>query len=984
MRSGELRRLAAGTFCLLLLFSAGCGPGGPAGSRTGAGTFPPAGEEAPTPIDAMTAEPSDRVTETLEGMTLEEKIGQMISVRAYGYFQNDGTQRMRRLFDLVSKKQVGGICLFQGDVVTSALLVNRLQQMAKVPLLVSADFEWGMAMRLRRSTRFPEAMALGASRDTALAYEMGRVIGRESRAVGIRQVYAPVADVNNNPANPVINTRSFGEDPALVASMASAVVRGLQDEGVLATAKHFPGHGDTDTDSHLGLPFMRHSRGRMDSVELVPFRSAVRAGVGSVMVAHCDIPSLGGKTGVPATLSPEAVDSLLIRTIGFRGLVVTDAMDMAGLTSNFGADSAAVMAVEAGIDVLLLPEDEERAMGALAAAVRSGRIPIERIDRSVRKILAVKEWAGLTDAPQVDLAAVTSEVSGERSIALARRIARASVTLLRNGGVLPLGSGRGRILHVIVSDAEDYRTEINRADVPWPNERVGDYYAGLVRARWNATQTVRVDPSTTKAVIDSIAKRAASSATVVVSVFSKARSANGPMGLPQQLVDGVQALLSANPKTVVVSIGSPYVLSNFPAAAAAVCAYSDAEASAEATAEVLFGEAPARGLLPVTIPGLFPFGSGINTGQLTLRHDSPEEGAIDPAALDRVDSTVLAAIADSAFPGAELVAVRDNAVVIDRAYGSQTYEQGAAPVTERTLFDLASVTKAVATTASVMKLFDEGKISLDDRAGRFIPALDSGAKASITVEHLLRHRAGLPPFRNYFLTCPTPEQLLDSVLLTPLVAKPGDTTVYSDFGFIILGKIVEAVTGLRLDRYADSVFFSPLGMTRTTFLPPAELRDSAAPTEYDSLYRRRLVRGEVHDENAFAIGGVSGHAGLFSTAEDLAVFMQMLMNGGTYGGVRYLKAQTVALFTLRRDTAQDRGLGWDFVSTSGYTSAGKLFGPLSYGHTGFTGTSVWADPQKKIFLILLTNRVFPTRNNNKIRNVRPAVHDAVMRAIGPR
>ena len=270
-------------------------------------------------------------------------------------------------------------------------------------------------------------------------------------------------------------------------------------------------------------------------------------------------------------------------------------------------------------------------------------------------------------------------------------------------------------------------------------------------------------------------------------------------------------------------------------------------------------------------------------------------------------------------------------------------------------------------------MFDEGKLGLDDPAGRFIPRLDSGAKAKITIEQLLRHRAGLPPFRNYFLTCSTAEQALDSVYATPLVAKPGDTTIYSDFGFVILGKIVEAMSGVGLDRYVDSVFYSPLGMTRTMFLPPAGMTDSVMPTEYDSLYRHGLVRGVVHDENAFALGGVSGHAGLFSTAEDLAVFMQMLMNGGTYGGVRYLRAQTVALFTARGDTSQERGLGWDFVSLSGYTSAGALFGPLSYGHLGFTGTSIWADPGKKIFIILLTNRVYPTRNNQKIRNVRPAV-----------
>ncbi|HLF13467.1 MAG TPA: glycoside hydrolase family 3 N-terminal domain-containing protein, partial [Bacteroidota bacterium] len=944
----------------------------------------PYGADAPSLPDVLSAPPSDWVSETLEGMTPEEKVGQMIFVRAYGYFQNDRAPRMRRLFELVEKKKVGGICLFQGDIHTSALLVNRLQERSAVPLLVAADFEWGVAMRLRRSTRFPEAMALGATRDTSLAFETGRRIGREAAVIGIRQVYAPVADVNNNPANPVINTRSFGENPALVASMASAFARGLQSQGVLATAKHFPGHGDTDVDSHLGLPFMRHSRGRMDSVELVPFRSLIRAGVGSVMVAHCDIPSLGGKTGVPATLSGEAIDSLLLRSMGFRGLVVTDAMDMTGLTQNFGPDSAAVLAVEAGVDALLLPDDVESAMEGILAAVRSGRISPERIDRSVKKILAIKEWAGLHETGPVDLAAASSVIAAEGSLRLAREIARASVTLLKNEAALPLGTGRGRIFHVVVSDIEDYRTEINRPDIPWPNERVGDYYAGLIRARWNPTQTVRVDPLTTPEVLDSLAIRAGGSATVIVSVFSKARSAYGTLGLPAPLIEGIGKIILSNPRSVVVSLGSPYVLSVLPGAAAYVAAYSDAEALAEATAELLFGETPARGRLPVTIPEMFPYGSGIITNQLALRHDTPSEAGIDARSLDRVDSTVFAAIADSAFPAAQLVAVRDNAIVIDRSYGHLTYDREAPAVNGANLFDIASVTKVVATTAAVMKLFDEGKLSLDDRAAKFIPGFDSGAKSKITVEQLLRHTAGLPPFRTYFLTCATPEQTLDSVVHTALVANPGDTTIYSDFGFILLGKITEAVSGARLDRYVDSVFYTPLGMTRTMYLPPAEARDSTVPTEYDSVYRHRLVWGEVHDENAHALGGVSGHAGLFSTAEDLAVFLQMLMNGGTYGGARYLRPQTVTLFTGRRDTAEERGLGWDFVSTSGYTSAGTLFGPLSYGHTGFTGTSVWADPGKKIFVILLTNRVFPTRNNQKIRNVRPAVHDAVMRALGAR
>jgi len=994
MRSADIRRcltavaLAAAVF--IIPFLQGCGSGAPA--RPGVGTsapgrFPGSTEPAPPavgPIEALSPELSDWAEDILAGMTLEEKIAQMISVRAYGYFQNDRTDRMRRLFELVRNRKVGGVCLFQGDVTTSALLINRLQEMAEVPLLVSSDFEWGAAMRIRRTTRYPEAMALGASRDTLLAYRMGRRIAEEARSIGVQQVYAPVADVNNNPLNPVINTRSFGENPFLVASMASAVARGLQDGGVIATAKHFPGHGDTDVDSHLGLPFMRHSRGRLDSVELVPFRRLIADGVASVMVAHCDIPSLGDRTGVPATLSARAVDSLLVRDMGFRGLIVTDAMDMAGLTKHFSPDSAAVLAVEAGADVLLLPEDVESAIRGLLTAVVSGRIPESRIDRSVGKILQLKEWAGLSEYRPADLAAISSVVSDEGSIRLAGEIARSSVTLLKNDGILPLGSGRKTIVHIIVSDADGYRTQIDRPEVWWPNERVGDYYEGLVSSRWSRTTTYRLDPASDTSAFTAAREKAAAAGTVLVSVFSKVRSGSGGTGFPDDLVARVEGIISANPRTVVVTFGNPYILPSLTGARAYLCAYSDAEATSRAVAGALFGENPTRGRLPVTLEGMAPYGFGIFSDQLSLRYDTPEEAGLDPRLLDRVDSVVTGAIADSAFPGAQLVAVRGGEVVIDRAYGRTRYDDDAPPVTPDNLFDIASMTKVYATTAAVMKLFDEGRISLDDRAGSFIPALNRGARASITIQQLLSHRAGFPPFKQYFLSCTTAAQMLDSIYTTDLVANPGDTTIYSDFSFIILGRIVEAVTETGLDRYVDSVFYSPLGMSSTMYRPAGEDRARAVPTEFDSLYRRRLVAGEVHDENAYALGGVAGHAGLFSTATDLAVFTQMILNGGTYGGVRYFRPSTVSLFTGRRDSLQERGFGWDFVSLSGYTSAGGVIGPESFGHRGFTGTSVWADPGKKIFIIFLTNRVYPTRKNIKIRNVRPAVYDAVMNSLGYR
>lgn len=920
---------------------------------------------------------------TIARLTLEEKIGQMIMSKAFGYYYSAGSDEYRRLEHLVKEHKFGGLIMMQGEVYEAAELLNRMQSLADVPLLVGSDLEWGAAMRIRRSTRFPEAMAVAATRDTGLAFRMGEALGREARAMGIRQVFAPVADVNINPANPVINTRSFGEDPQLVSEMAVAVAAGLRSAGVLATAKHFPGHGDTDIDSHLDLPRISASRERLDSVELRPFRALIGSGIASVMIAHLEVPAVDRSGLRPSTLSPAVVQGLLLDELGFRGLVITDAMDMGALVKTFGSDSAAVRAVEAGVDILLILPDEDGAVEALVRAVGSGRISAERIDRSVRKILEVKWDLGLVENRMAAIAEIPSVVGAREHLLLAKEIARRSVTVLRNDGVLPLErNGKKRILAVLTTDAENARTEIHRPSSPWPNEGSGDYFLSLFRRRYGPNvDVVRLDPSSNALDIDGARKKLRDADMILCPIFSKARSGSGSFGLPAAVAKFLDSLPMSGKPVAVVALGSPYAAAAVSGAQAAVCTYSDAEPSTEAVVELLFGEIPSRGRLPITIPGLYPYGTGLDLKQSLVRRDAPESAGFDADSLALLDSVVARAIRESAFPGAELLVARDGAVVYQKAFGRFTYDAASPPVTSATMYDIASLTKVVATTSVIMKLYDESRIKLDDPVVSYVPEFGNRGKEPITIRNLLLHNGGLPAFKRLYLTCRTPEEALDSVYQTELIYPIGDSTVYSDFDFIMLGKVAERITGVPLDWLADSLFFRPLGMTRTFFRPDSLLRQGIAPTEFDSVVRRGLVPGTVHDENAYILGGVSGHAGVFSTAQDLAVFMAMIMNGGSYGGKSYLSPETVQMFTTRSRAGSPRALGWDMKSISGYSSAGSLFAPSTFGHTGFTGTSIWADPERKIFVILLTNRVYPTRINTKISKVRPIVHDTVIRAL---
>ena len=929
------------------------------------------------------------VEATLRKMSVDEKVGQLLFPAFHGSLTSTESSEYQTLVAAVEKLHVGGfIVVTQGSplgIVKSqayptAVLANQLQARARVPLLIGADMERGTAMRLDEGTSFPTAMALAAAGNPQDAYEMGRVTALESRAVGIQWVYAPDTDVNSNPANPIINTRSFGEDPAQVAEYVAAFVRGIEEAGALASAKHFPGHGDTAADSHLDLPVIRAGRERLEAVDLAPFRAAIAAGVSSIMTGHLAVPALEPDPNVPATLSENILTGLLRREMGFQGIVVTDALDMGGVTVRYTPGEAAVRAVLAGADVLLLSPAPDAAHAALREAVASGRISRVRLDESVRRILEAKARLGLQKTRFVNLNDLNSRFARPEWAARAQEISDRGVTLLRDHAhLLPLDATRpsAALLLALSGDPEPYPAEDLERELRW---RVDSLDAVRSDTKFVPAGAVKLPPLDRYDLI-------------VVAAIVRVSDRKGSVALPEDQAALARKILAAGRPVVFLGLGSPYLIEQFPEAKTWLSVFGISEVAQISAVRALFGQIPIRGRLPVSIPA-----AGLKAGDgLAL--------AANPMKLADMDATAAAglapawdvmerAIGDGAFPGGVL-AVGHRGKLAMRAVGKLSYDRGAAPVTPGTIYDLASLTKVIVTTTLTARFTEAPSgagLQLDAPIERYLPEWAAGPQQvgagpqvewrhQVTVRHLLTHTSGLPAHRDFFLTCKNKLEVLERIFAEPLEAPPGTKEAYSDLGIILLGEIIERLTGKSLDVLAAEQILRPLGMTDTMFLPPKKLLARIAPTENDAAYRRRLLRGEVHDENAYAMGGVAGHAGLFGTAGDLAAFCQMLLSGGLYAHHRILRRATIAQFTAPQPlSGNTRTLGWTVPTEN--SSGGHSLSPHSFGHTGFTGTSIWIDPDKQLFVILLTNRVHPTRENHKIQDVRPAVHDAVVQALG--
>ncbi|MFQ5816445.1 MAG: glycoside hydrolase family 3 N-terminal domain-containing protein [Terriglobia bacterium] len=916
---------------------------------------------------------------TLKRMTLEEKIGQLLMVGYHGAYASRDSETFARLVRQVEELHVGGLIVSTrrhrpagfalSEIYAHANLTNRLQRRARIPLLVSADFERTAGFRIRNATGFPHNMTVGAAGKVEFAEQMGRIAAAEAKALGVHWIFAPVADVNNNPLNPIINIRSFGEDPDEVAALVAAFVRGCEGSGVLATAKHFPGAGDLTQDPHMVLAHLAASRERFNAVELVPFRAAIDAGVSAVMTTHISVPALEPDPTRPVTFSHAVTTELLREELGFEGLIVTDAMTMDAIALNYWPGEAAVQAVEAGADMVLMSPEPRVAFDALRRAVATGRLSEERIDASVKRILRAKARLGLHRQRFIKIDEIDERVATLEHLSRAQEVADAGVVLVRDAaGVVPLDATHPQhgFLLVVSSDPAPYPGRLLEDELKWRVDSLE--VARSDQLYFKPKEVVLPAPSTYD--------------WVVVAVFVRVASRKGTIGLPREQAALVEKVLNTGKPAILIVLGSPYFVEHFPQARTVLCTFSTARIAERAAIRALFGQVAIAGKLPVTIPNTAARNTGLERPADAMKLEPANN---DDSRFARVYQLLEEGVASGVFPGGVLAVGHQGRLVALKAVGQLSYDDDAGAVRADTLYDLASLTKVVGTTTATMMLSEQERLPLDARVARYVPEFTAGpqaeAKSRVEIRHLLSHASGLPSYVQFFLEVDTRAALLERVYSTPLEYEPGTRTLYSDLGIILLSEAIERVSGQRLDEFLQENLFGPLGMRETQFNPPRRLRGRIAPTEEDREFRHRLIRGEVHDENAWVLGGVAGHAGLFSTARDLAVFCQMLLNGGIYAHRRFLTRETIELFTSRQPIPDSsRALGWDRPSET--SSGGRYLSPHAFGHTGFTGTSIWIDPEKQLFVVLLTNRVHPTRANEKIRQFRPRLHDAVIEALG--
>lgn len=915
--------------------------------------------------------PGKTVDEILAQMTLREKIGQLFSIRAYGRFKSEDSESYQQLIRQVKKYNVGGVTFFAGKIYGQAVLMNKLQKAAEIPLWIAEDTEFGVAMRVDRTTRLTPAMGIGASRDPHLAYLAGMVTAIEAKVLGVNQLFAPVLDVNNNPRNPVISIRSFGGKPELVAKMGAHFIDGVATTGLIATGKHFPGHGDTGVDSHLALPEITKTYEELKKVELVPFKAAIESGLRSIMSAHIAFPNISTHPDRPSTLSESVLERILRDSLEFKGLVVTDALEMAGIAAHYSPGKAALLALKASADVLLLSPDALTAIDYLVRAVKRGKISEERINKSVRKLLTLKKEAGLFENRLVSIPRLAEVLSNDQHLRIADKIARASITLLKNeDAIIPLRAAEyPHVLVLSISPSNDSERGSYFAD------RIGLYHPDV---RFEVFDDRSYSQDTKKIMND-----VRWSDIIIVASFININS-NSSQQYNYRQRNLLNRLPSGKP-TILVTFSNPYAVANRPNAEVQLMAWQGSAVQMKAAADAIFGASAISGKLPIKIPGAYEFGEGVDLPKTTLRFDQPETAGISAEMLhQKVASIMHEAIFDSTFPGGVVAVVKNGKLVYQEGFGYQTYKK-VDPVEDYAVYDLASLTKVVATTTSIMDLVDKGKIKLTDHVSKYFDEFNKGKKKQITLKLLLTHTSGLPPFRIYVDELQTRSAIVEAVKNEPLIHDPGTQYDYSDLGFILLGEIVKKVSGLRLDEYVRQNFYKPLGMLSTVFNPEENapwLVNNISPAEIDTVYRHKVIQAEVHDERSWYMDGVAGHAGLFSSAGDLAIYAQMLLNGGTYAGKRYLSEATIEKFTSRQSKFNNRGYGFDRKSLDGFSTFGSLSSSQTFGHLGFTGTMMWIDPTKDLAVILLTNDTWPYRSyGDNIAQVRHDISDAVISSI---
>ena len=912
----------------------------------------------------------------------------------------------KKVAELVKQYNIGGICVFQGGPVMQANAINSLQAMAKTPILMCIDAEWGLGMRLLDSVMpLPRQMMMGAMKDADIVYQYGRLVAEQCKRFGIQVNYAPVVDINNNPNNPVINDRSFGEDKYKVALFGTKYMLGMQDLGVMACAKHFPGHGDVSVDSHKDLPVINKTMAQLDSLELYPFRAIFKAGVGSVMIAHLYIPAIDTSANRATSLSKNNVTGLMRNQLGYQGLTFTDALGMQGVNKFFPDGESSVQSLIAGNDMLCLPEDVAVSIKKIKLAIKKKKLSWEDIEVHCKKVLMVKYTYGLANLQPINTENLSADLNSKVP-AMRRLIAENALTVLAKADSTffpmpaPLTPVAHKTAYVCIGTSEE------------------NAFAKRMRSDYNADVFYFTYKDDTPKIAATLALIKGQYRKVIIGIHNYSRYPANNFGISKAAVNFVSQLQQQT-NAITFVFGNPYAIKNWCDAKNLVACYEDDQIIQNTAIDLLQGKIPARGTLPVTVCDNYTFGTGIVSSNFFLPRAAPEDLGLDPLKLSSIDSIANDAISNGAFPGCVVLVAREGQIAFEKAYGHFSYTD-TVPVKTDAIYDMASVTKICATTLAVMKLYDEHKIDLMHTLGDYLPWVRGSNKENLLIKDILLHQAGLIAYIPFYKETINPEgvplstyystkqssqfnirvaenlfmrndwrdTLYQRILQSPLGER--GKYVYSDNDFIFLGKIVEAISGLPLDQYVQKEFYQPMGLSATGFKPREHLPiGRIAPTEKEKQFRLQQLRGDVHDPGAAMFGGVAGHAGLFSNVNDLALLLQMLVNGGTLNNIKYINKETIDLFTTYHSDKSRRGYGFDKPEKDNATRPEAYpclsSSPLTFGHTGYTGTCVWVDPTYKLLFIFLSNRVNPDGGENKkllTMNVRGKIQETIYKAMG--
>jgi beta-glucosidase-like glycosyl hydrolase/CubicO group peptidase (beta-lactamase class C family) len=963
-----------------------------------AAAFPRMGngkEQVSGPVDPpFYSEKSEWVDSLMKKLTPDERIGQLFMMAA---FSNKDTKEVAEITNLIKLNKIGGLIFMQGGPVRQAALTNKYQKLSKVPLLIAMDAEWGLSMRLDSTVSYPREMTMGAMQNDSLIYQMGKDMARQCKRLGVQVSFSPVADVNNNPANPVIGTRSFGENKFLVAKKATMYMKGLQDNGVLACGKHFPGHGDTDADSHKTLPLISKSKDQLDTLELYPFKQLIAQGLGGMMVAHLFIPAYDTTPNQATTLSKNVVTGLLKEQLGFKGLIFTDALNMKGVSSFNAPGEVDLKALLAGNDMLLFSGNVPKAIELIKDAITKGEITQDEIDARCRKILMVKQWCGLDKKKSVKMKNLSQDLNQFSSEYLCREMAEQAVTLLKNdNSLIPF----------------THLDTLNIASVA-----IGHRDSNVFQQRLSLYDPITlfyISREAKNAERDTLISKLKKFNLVILSLHRISQKPTNNFGIGDLDLKFIDTLQKMGKKIVVDVFGPAYSLNGLTGVEkcdAVVLSYENQPYLEDLSAQLLFGGISSSGKLPVTT-NAWKAGSGITTPpSIRFKYTMPEEIGFSRESLARIDSIVKDGIKQKAYPGCQVFIAQYGKVIYQKSYGYFTYDSSHA-VKNDDLYDIASVTKIMATVPSVMKMTEEKQINVDEKLVTYLPDLENTNKENIVIREMMAHQAGLrawipfwektvdkdgnrkksiyrKSFCDSFPIYVAPGVFLLKTYKDSIYKAINESAVnndhkflYSDLGYYYLKKIIEQKSHLLLSDYVNQSFYKPLGLATMCYQPRLYFPVSrCAPTENDTKFRTQQLQGDVHDQGAAMLGGIGGHAGVFSDANDVGVMMQLYLNGGTYGGYKYFDSATVNEFTRAQYAGNRRGIGFDKPEADPKKTnpACDSVSLRSYGHQGFTGTEAWADPETGMVFVFLSNRVYPDTEPNKLAKM--GIRGEIMQVI---